>query len=291
MLRANVYNRIVNAPNNRDLNIAQLSYQVILLSLYIRGDCFIAQCYQDLIAVLQALRNLDLFIIVIANLSQLEITRELLLGQIANNRLDIISCVFKLKSKAILIELKASIFREYARIVQTIKFQKQGLPYQHIILFLSLRARHRYRNLDNVDQCVSIELPTAEANLTRELQANIAQQIVYRPYSLDKPLVACTQDSNARAFIDLRYSKKFLKAFQEEIVLLDNSYPLYQRRDNSKHVIIKVASGQDIQLNNQHIIPYNLYLSRRYNAYINIKICSGIKAIKYIYKYIYKGTN
>ena len=38
-------------------------------------------------------------------------------------------------------------------------------------------------------------------------------------------------------------------------------------------------------------MPYNLYLSCKYCAYINIKICASVQAVKYIYKYIYKGSN
>ena len=32
-------------------------------------------------------------------------------------------------------------------------------------------------------------------------------------------------------------------------------------------------------------------MCRKYNAYINIKVCSSVQAIKYIYKYVYKNYN
>jgi hypothetical protein len=38
-------------------------------------------------------------------------------------------------------------------------------------------------------------------------------------------------------------------------------------------------------------VPYNLYLIRRYKAYINVEICTTVQAIKYIYKYVYKGRD
>lgn len=42
-------------------------------------------------------------------------------------------------------------------------------------------------------------------------------------------------------------------------------------------------------LDNAWVVPYNPYLLAKFDCYINIEICSTIKAIKYLYKYIYKG--
>jgi hypothetical protein len=39
---------------------------------------------------------------------------------------------------------------------------------------------------------------------------------------------------------------------------------------------------------NRWIVPYNLYLIRRYKAYINVEVCTTVQAIKYIHKYVYK---
>ncbi|KAJ0985328.1 hypothetical protein J5N97_003684 [Dioscorea zingiberensis] len=42
-------------------------------------------------------------------------------------------------------------------------------------------------------------------------------------------------------------------------------------------------------LDNRWVVPYNPYLLKRYNCHINFEICSSITAVKYLYKYIYKG--
>ena len=36
-------------------------------------------------------------------------------------------------------------------------------------------------------------------------------------------------------------------------------------------------------------MPSNPYLITRYNCHINVAVCSSIKVVKYLYKYIYKG--
>ena len=40
---------------------------------------------------------------------------------------------------------------------------------------------------------------------------------------------------------------------------------------------------------NWDVVPYNAYLSAKYNCHINVEICAAVEAVKYIHKYIYKG--
>jgi len=42
-------------------------------------------------------------------------------------------------------------------------------------------------------------------------------------------------------------------------------------------------------LDNSWVVPYNPYLLCKFNCHINVEICSDIKVVKYIYKYICKG--
>ena len=36
-------------------------------------------------------------------------------------------------------------------------------------------------------------------------------------------------------------------------------------------------------------MPYNPFLTAKYNAHINVQVCTSIRAVKYLYKYIHKG--
>ena len=37
------------------------------------------------------------------------------------------------------------------------------------------------------------------------------------------------------------------------------------------------------------MVPYNPYLCLKYNAHINVEICSSVSSVKYLYKYVFKG--
>ena len=44
-----------------------------------------------------------------------------------------------------------------------------------------------------------------------------------------------------------------------------------------------------IKFDNRWIVPYNPYLSLKFDAHINLESCSSVKSVKYLYKYVYKG--
>jgi hypothetical protein len=52
---------------------------------------------------------------------------------------------------------------------------------------------------------------------------------------------------------------------------------------------VRTAQVRGKILDNRWVVPYNPYLLRRYNCHINVEVCSSIKAVKYLFKYIYKG--
>jgi len=44
-----------------------------------------------------------------------------------------------------------------------------------------------------------------------------------------------------------------------------------------------------IELDNCWVVPHNVYLLTKYNAHINVEVYNNIRAVKYLFKYVYKG--
>ena len=42
---------------------------------------------------------------------------------------------------------------------------------------------------------------------------------------------------------------------------------------------------------NSWVVPHNVFLATKYNCHINVEVVSSIKAVKYLYKYVYKGPD
>jgi hypothetical protein len=63
-----------------------------------------------------------------------------------------------------------------------------------------------------------------------------------------------------------------------------NGYPIYRHKDTGRIVLVHGA-----ELDNRWVVPHNVYLSSKYNAHINVEVYNNIRAIKYLFKYVYKG--
>ncbi len=87
---------------------------------------------------------------------------------------------------------------------------------------------------------------------------------------------------------DGRCSKNFPKDFNEHTEFTNDGYPNLARPNNGREYV-KMHGQTRTVYTNHDIVPYNPYLSAKYNCHINVEVCVSVKAIKYIHKYIYKG--
>ena len=110
-----------------------------------------------------------------------------------------------------------------------------------------------------------------------ELYQIVTKFMMHGPCGVANPNSPCMEDGKC--------TKKFPKDFTEVTMECDG-YPQYRRRDDGKYIM-----KNGVPLDNRHIVPYNPYQSKKYNAHINVEICSTINSCKYLYKYVYKGPD
>src|SRR6266702_4520372 len=115
-------------------------------------------------AIARYFHQVDIFMTVTTNPLWPEITRELLPGQIAYDRPDLVSQVFQMKKRAIINFIyKHGIFGSAVAYIYTIEFQKRGLPHMHILIFL--KEPYKLKTTDAIDSCIWARWPDPETQL------------------------------------------------------------------------------------------------------------------------------
>ncbi|XP_044591965.1 uncharacterized protein LOC123270096 [Cotesia glomerata] len=65
----------------------------------------------------------------------------------------------------------------------------------------------------------------------------------------------------------------------------ENGYPSYQRKNTGK----LYSKSNNYSVDNRHVVPYNKELLEMLDCHINVEIVASIQAMKYLFKYLYKG--
>ena len=74
------------------------------------------------------------------------------------------------------------------------------------------------------------------------------------------------------------------KKFQETTEDDRDGYPVYRRRPGRSYL----HKGK-YHVDSRWVVPYNRALLWKYNAHMNVEVCSTLHAVKYLHKYIHKG--
>ena len=235
------------------------------------------QLYQDAMTIVRIYGKPDLFITLICNPFWDDITSNLLPNQKVTDRPDLVVRVFKLKLRELLNDiLKRHVLGRLLAHVYTIEFQKRSLPHAHMLIILADECKPREPS--DYDRIVCAEIPdtTLDSILHPRLHRIVKRCMIHGPCGIAKKAVVCMRGGSC--------SKQFPKKFTDTTSSTKDSYPLYRRRENSRAVEVR-----GIKLDHPWVVPYNPYLLLKYNAHINVEICCTVSAVKYLYKYVYKG--
>jgi hypothetical protein len=164
----------------------------------------------------------------------------------------------------------------------SIEWQKRGLPHAHILIWLKQKIRPT-----QIDDVISAELPDSATDPA--LFDVVLKNMIHGPCG--------ALNKNAPCMVDGRCSKKYPRDLVLETQTGEDGYPVYRRRkpgDGGFTAKLKMRVGtsfQEIEINNRWVVPYNPLLSRMFQAHINVESCQSVKSIKYICKYVTKGSD
>ena len=265
--------------------------KVILPATFVGSPRYMNEKIQDGMTYVRKYGPSSLFITMTCNPYWEEITRELRPGETPNDRMDIISRVFRLKLAALMHVIRVNqIFGEVICFMYTVEWQKRGLPHAHILIWLRDRIR-----LSDIDQIVSAELP--DKSVDPELYELIKKHMVHGPCIGTEAgrIRPCYPQKAGQAKCDKGYPKSLTDATQTG----KDGYPTYRRRvrepipDDTIKIGKKVTGEEQesFTITNEWIVPYNPLLVKLFKCHINIELTHSIKSIKYICKYVNKGTD
>ncbi|XP_076922617.1 uncharacterized protein LOC143584446 [Bidens hawaiensis] len=156
----------------------------------------------------------------------------------------------------------------------TIEFQKRGLPHCHMLFWVS--PADKIITADDVDRHISSEIPNP--NTDPELYKIVSECMIHGPCGLARPNAPCVDGGVC--------SKGFPKLYQASTTFDKNGYIKYKRSAYEFSV-----KKNDIEVDNAYVVPYNRTLSLLFNAHINVEYCGWNMMIKYLFKYVSKGSD
>ncbi|XP_021713592.1 uncharacterized protein LOC110681775 [Chenopodium quinoa] len=275
-IRADLYKGILDSLDSGETLGYNVGRKVILPPNYIGGPRDMKKRYLNAMALVHRFGKPDLFVTITCNANWPEIKAELATGETAQDRPDLVARVFRAKLLALKKEImEKKIFGEVAAMVYVVEFQKRGLPHAHFLIIL--KPKYKLKSPDDYDRFVCAEIP-AILNLT--LRRIVLAHMMHGPCGILNPECPCMRKDDLK----LSCKNKYPKQFCSETTNNKDGYPIYRRRQTGEKVTIRNA-----QLDNQWVIPYNPYLSLLFDCHLNVEVCSTIKAVKYLYKYVYKG--
>jgi hypothetical protein len=243
------------------------------------------ESYLDAMAVVAKYGKPDLFITMTANAQWREILENMATYHDSNYRPDLHARVMRLKLAALIRQIrKELIFGKPIAYIHVIEFQKRGLPHAHILI--TLAREDKIVCCDDIDNIVCAELPN---QLTHpRLFEIVTKCMIHGPCGQLNPHSGCMQNEKNIC------NKDYPKEFQEHTIENDSkTHKAIYRRRNNGIVFEKMCTGirgpYNHSFDNRDVVPYNALLLLNYNCHINVEVCSSIRSVKYLYKYVYKG--
>jgi hypothetical protein len=160
-------------------------------------------------------------------------------------------------------------------VLYTVEFQKRGLPHCHILLWNDEHSK--VSTPEDVDRYISAELPNEVGD--PEGFRVVSEMMMHGPCGSTFPFATCMRGRSS-------CKKFFPKDYCSHTYIDKGGYVHYKRRD-----IRFQTTRQNMRLDNAYVVPHNRRLCMQFYAHINVECCGWTMLIKYLFKYISKGTD
>lgn len=278
-IRSDLYLGVVDAIQAGD-DLNKIGKKIFLPSYHTSSPRWYYERYKDALSIAYKKGLPSLFITFTCNDDWKEIQADLAENEHAKDRPDVVCRVFRLKLKELMQEIvQKQIFGEVIAHFHVVEFQKRGRPHAHILIILA--EKDRWKTTDDFDKVVTADLPDASKN--PKLRKLVEKHMIHNPCSYN----ICS--SRQKSCIDgatRRCVKHFPFNFSDFTSYDENGVIQYKRRSGETFVN---EDGQEIK--SEWVVPYNPYLLMRFDAHVNVLIPNTENPIKYLYKYILKGTD
>ncbi|XP_042968932.1 uncharacterized protein LOC122301587 [Carya illinoinensis] len=273
-IRSELYQGIVDTITLGETDASNVGKRIILPSSFIGGPRDMRKRYMEAMALVQRYGKPDIFLTMTCNPNWQEISNELRLHEESQNRPDLVARVFRAKLEELKDRLfKQQIFGKVSAYVYVIEHQKRGLPHAHFLIIL--QRNWKLYAPESFDEIVSAEIPDKNTNL--HLHNAVIKHMMHGPCGVLNPTNVCMKKNGC-------CKSQYPKSYASSTTVGNDCFPIYKRSDNG--ITVKLRGHN---LDNRWVVPYNPYLLAIFDCHINVEICSTIKVVKYLYKYIYKG--
>lgn len=153
-IRAELYQGIVDSIAQGESRGSKVGKRIILPGSFIGGPRDMRKRYLDAMTLVERYGKSNIFLTMTCNPAWPEITRELQPHELAQNRPDLVTRVFRSKIEQLKkIVIKKEHFGPVAAYTYVIEFQKRGLPHIHMLLIL--KRAFKLISVENFDAHIS----------------------------------------------------------------------------------------------------------------------------------------